>query len=150
MTELSLMQRFADPALFAEMSKSELIQGALITTLMGMGTTFVVLVLLWCIIALVSKIINKSEGSGGSKSTPAPAQTAAPKAAEFTAPVAKAEASVQAGPGTELIAVIAAAIAAMEGTSPGNLIIRKISRISGNSTPWSRAGVSEIIDSRKF
>ena len=147
MTELSLMQRFADPALFAEMSKSELVQGALITTLMGMGTTFVVLVLLWCIIALVSKIINKSGGSGGN---PAPAQTAAPKAAESAAPVAKAEASVPAGPGTELIAVIAAAIAAMEGTSPGNLIIRKINRVSGNSTPWSRAGVSEVIDSRKF
>ena len=145
--ELSLMERFADPEMIQGLSNSELLQGSLITTLMGMGTTFVVLTLLWGIIAFVSNLINKSERKA------APTPTAAPAAATVPAPaqtVSAPTANAQAETGTELIAVIAAAIAAMEGTSPNNLIVRKISRISGNSTSWSRAGASEIIDSRKF
>lgn len=144
--ELSLMERFADPEMIQGLSNSELLQGALITTLMGMGTTFVVLTLLWGIIAFVSNIINKSEGKPKG-STAAPT---APTASSASAPAAAQTTSALAATGTELIAVIAAAIAAMEGTSPNNLIIRKISRVSGNSTSWSRAGASEIIDSRKF
>ncbi|QOX65380.1 hypothetical protein FRZ06_19485 [Anoxybacterium hadale] len=146
--ELSLMERFADPEMISGLSNSELIQGALITTLMGMGTTFVVLTLLWAIIAFVSKIINKSEG----KPKGPTAVPTAPTASSTSAPAAvqTTTASAATGTGTELIAVIAAAIAALEGTSPNRLIIRKISRIAGNSTSWSRAGASEIIDSRKF
>ena len=146
--ELSLMERFADPEMIQGLSNSELVQGALITTLMGMGTTFVVLTLLWGIIAFVSKLINKSER----KTAPIPT-VAAPTAASAPAPAPAMAAPIANAPaetGTELIAVIAAAIAAMEGVSPNNLIVRKISRISGNSTSWSRAGASEIIDSRKF
>lgn len=53
----------------------------------------------------------------------------------------------------EIIAVIAAAIAAMTdgGTAAANgLIIRKISRIHGEKLSWSSAGLMECIDSRKF
>ncbi|MDF3001456.1 MAG: mmdD [Bacillota bacterium] len=142
------MERFADPEMIQGLSSSELVQGALITTLMGMGTTFVVLTLLWAIIAFVSNIINKSEGKPqgptAAPTAPTASSPSAPAAAQTTS------ASAATGTGTELIAVIAAAIAALEGTSPNHLIIRKISRVSGNSTPWSRAGASEIIDSRKF
>lgn len=141
------MERFADPEMIQGLSNSELLQGSLITTLMGMGTTFVVLILLWGIIAFVSNLINKSERKAAPTSTAAPAAATVPAPAQtVSAPTANAQAET----GTELIAVIAAAIAAMEGTSPSNLIVRKISRISGNSTSWSRAGASEIIDSRKF
>ena len=149
------MERFADPNLIGELSTSEIVEGALITTLMGIGTTFVILTLLWGVIALVSKIINQTEKKPGlnakSVAAPAAAPAAAPTAAADTAPAAAVTsqaASTEAN--TELIAVIAAAIAAMEGTSPNKLIVRKISRISGNSTAWSRAGASELIDSRKF
>lgn len=145
--ELSLMERFADPELIQGMSGSELLQGALVTTLMGLGTTFCVLLVLWGIIALVSRIINKTGKKQVSGAAPAPAQAPAPKA---DAPAAAQTAPVSNEPGKDLIAVIAAAIAAMEGTSPSSLIIRKINRISGNTTAWSRAGASEIIDSRKF
>jgi len=139
------MERFADPALIHELSKAELIQGSLITTMMGIGTTFVVLILLWFIIALVSRAITSTEKKAEvQKAAPAAATVTAPKAAVPAAPAVQ-------GTGAELIAVITAAIAAMEGTTSANgLIIRKISRISGNSTAWSRAGASEIIDSRKF
>ena len=142
------MQKFADPELIRGLSSSELMQGALITTLMGMGTTFIVLTLLWGIISLISKVIRSTEKKAitvTTASTTAPAVTiSAPKTAELAA-------TVSADAGAELVAVITAAIAALEGTaSTSGLIIRKISRISGNSTAWSRAGASEIIDSRKF
>ena len=53
---------------------------------------------------------------------------------------------------TEIIAVITAAIAALTGdvTVGDGLIIRKISRISGEKISWSNAGLMECIDSRKF
>jgi hypothetical protein len=63
------------------------------------------------------------------------------------APAASAAAS------TEIIAVITAAIAALTGNdavSANGLIIRKISRISGEKVTWSNAGLMECIDSRKF
>ena len=147
MNELTLMEKFADPALFAELSKSELIQGSLITTMMGMGTTFVVLTLLWFIIAMVSKAINSTQNKVK------PSAEVQPAAVSNTAvPSNQTTANVEVTNDSELVAVITAAIAAMEGNAinPGNLIIRKINRISGNSNAWSRAGASEVLDSRKF
>ncbi|MEL7655284.1 MAG: OadG family protein [Bacillota bacterium] len=143
--ELSLMQRFADPELIKGLSTSELTQGALITTLMGMGTTFVVLTLLWGVIAIISKVILKTEKKAITVlQKPIPMPTTAPAAPKTAEPAA-------ADAGTELVAVITAAIAAMEeATSTSGLIIRKISRISGNNTAWSRAGASEVLESRKF
>lgn len=141
------MERFSDPVLFQELSTSELLEGSLITTLMGLGTTFFVLGLLWIIIVLISRAIKRTEKKKAElAAAPAPAVVSVPepKAAE---PAAKAAADTAA----ELVAVITAAIAAMEGTASANrLIIRKINRISGSSTAWGRAGSSEVIDSRKF
>jgi len=51
---------------------------------------------------------------------------------------------------SELIAVITAAIAAFEGSAAmSGLVVRKISRISGETTAWSSAGLMECIDSRR-
>lgn len=53
----------------------------------------------------------------------------------------------------EIIAVISAAIAAMSGsgsTGANGLIVRKISRIHGETVTWSNAGLMECIDSRRF
>ncbi len=145
MTELSLMQRFADPTLFQEMSKSEMMQGALVTTVMGMGTTFVVLLLLWSIIAVLSRLIQSTEKKKSSVSI-----VPTPKAVSNVTATPVVENKPE-GASTEVIAVIMAAIAAMEGTANTNhLIIRKINRVSGNSTAWSKAGASEVIESRKF
>lgn len=146
MNELSLMEKFADPVLFEGLSKAEVVQGSLITTMMGMGITFSVLTLLWVMIAVMTRAINFSEKKGSTpKVAPAAANLAA--ATTITAPAV----TVAAETGAELIAVITAAIAAMEeNTNVKGLIIRKISRVSGNSTSWSRAGSAECLDSRKI
>lgn len=71
--------------------------------------------------------------------------------AETVTPVAAAPASAEISP--EIIAVISAAIAAMTGSvSAGSngLIIRKISRIHGETVSWSNAGRMECIDNRRM
>jgi hypothetical protein len=50
-----------------------------------------------------------------------------------------------------LAAVIAAAVAAYEGSSSAsNLVVKKITRISGHSSPWSVSAKEDCIASRKF
>lgn len=61
MQEFGLMERFADPALFETLTFGEKVAASLVTTLMGMGTTFVILILLWGCIAFISGIIRRSE-----------------------------------------------------------------------------------------
>ncbi|MGI6730512.1 MAG: OadG family protein [Anaerovoracaceae bacterium] len=150
MEDLTLMQKFADPQLIDNLSMVERTEGALITTLMGMGITFIVLALLWVMIALMTKAIQKSEHKPEEKNIE-PAvlkQTSASSSSDAPA-LAEQDAATQ--PDTALIAVIAAAIAAVEGSSTAeNLVIKRIKRISGTSTAWSKAGAGECIDSRKF
>lgn len=144
MQELGLMERFADPALFESLTFGEKISGGLVTTLMGMGTTFVILTILWFIIAMTSKLIIKSEAKAKTAlETPAAAPVAAPAA---PAPVAEAQAS-----NDELVAVLMAAIAASAGQDYVNkLRISKISRVSGSRPAWNMAGSADLIDSRKI
>lgn len=84
---------------------------------------------------------------GKKKKSADPAESAAAVSSVAAAP---ASASSEINP--EIVAVIAAAIAAMagNGTVSSNLIIRKISRIHGEKVSWSNAGLMECIDSRKF
>jgi len=71
------------------------------------------------------------------------------KTLETQAPVA-APAGPIVGDG-ELIAVIAAAIAAYEGQGTvSGLTIRKINRIAGPALAWNVAGRTECIDSRRI
>ena len=48
----------------------------------------------------------------------------------------------------ELVAVISAAIAASLGVSVPEINIKKINRVSGNSTAWARAGMQEQLASK--
>ena len=59
-----LMDRFADPMLFQQMTFGEKLSGALITTLLGMGITFLVLLLLWALIAVMARLAGGQEASG--------------------------------------------------------------------------------------
>ena len=146
MNDLSIMQKFADPALFDTLTFGEKSIGALITTMMGMGITFIVLIFLWGLIALLANLTTEK---------PKPPKGNLEEASGKTANVATAtiaHTSTALGSTPELIAVITAAIAAFEGktANAGDLIIRKISRASGRATAWGNAGTSEAIASRKF
>lgn len=95
----------------------ELMKEAGLNTLLGMGMTFLVLILLSFIISLFGKILNGAQSRD--RSTPAPARKGTDEAAERSAaaevPAAAAE-TVPAGDDA-LMAVIAAAVAAYESES---------------------------------
>ena len=113
-------------------TKGELMGRAALNTLLGMGTVFVVLILISLIISVFS-LIPKMQEKLAKKEAPAQAPSPAPGAA---APVVEA-AEEELADDTELVAVIAAAIAAYEGTSVEGFQVRSIRR--ANTGKWKRA-----------
>ncbi|MDO4545708.1 MAG: OadG family protein [Bacillota bacterium] len=138
---MSLMELFSNPETMDSLSMGEKLIGGCITMLMGMGITFCILLLLWGFIAIMGRAINGTQKKGDKAS----------EATEAAATPSVAAAPAQAASDDSLIAVIAAAVAAYQGSGgAGNLVVRKISRISGETTPWSNAAKEDCIESRKF
>ena len=73
---------------------------------------------------------------------PAPAAAAA-------APVETKAAPVEEASDDSLVAVIAAAIAAYQGANANNLVVKKITRLSGDNTPWGVSGLEDRLDTRR-
>lgn len=109
----------------AQFSMGEILQKAGLNTLLGMGTVFIVLIIISVIISLfkyIPAIQDKFRKKPEVKETPAPVapavpvrRTAAPRTDD-----------------SELIAVIAAAIAAAEGTTTDGFVVRSIKRRKSN------------------
>jgi len=114
-----------------EYTMGETMTKAGMNTLLGMGTVFIVLIFISLLISCF-KYINvfeqkmKNKGAKEAPAAPAPAPVAA-------APVVEENLVDD----LELVAVIAAAIAAYEGTSADGLVVRSIRRAPGNK--WKRA-----------
>ncbi len=134
------MDKFADPSLFDSLSFGDKMAGSAITMLMGMGITFVVLMLLWGVFALMGKCMSSTAKKGDKASA---AETKANATPSVAAPAAKTD--------DVLTAVIAAAIAAYQSEGgTGNLVVRKIQRLSGETTLWTNAAREDCIESRRF
>ena len=100
---------------------------AAMNTVMGLGTVFVILVFLIFVISLFKYIPGLVEGK---KKESAPAPAAAAPAPVVAAPVAEPAVEDVTDDG-ELIAVIAAAIAASEGkTSTDGFVVRSIRKVN--------------------
>lgn len=140
MQEQSLMDLFSDPNTIHSLSFGERMLGSTITMIMGLGITFLILILIWIFIIIMGKVME------------ATTKKEAPKAAAPAAP-APAAAPAKAEPAAaddSLIAVIAAAIAAYEGGSADNLVVRKITRLSAQQTDWENAGILARMETRKM
>ncbi|WP_274421710.1 OadG family protein [Blautia sp. XA-2221] len=98
---------------------STIMKNAGLNTLMGIGTVFVILVLLIFIISLFKFIPGSPAAAKKEKKEESPAPVAVP-----------VQETVQAADDTELIAVIAAAIAAAEGTTTDGFVVRSIRKIN--------------------
>ncbi len=97
---------------------SENLKRAGLNTLMGLGTVFIMLIFLSLVISLFKFIPNGSKKKAAQEAaSPAPVRAPEPE------PVYEEETDDQ-----ELIAVIAAAIAAAEGTTPDGFVVRSIRR----------------------
>lgn len=111
-----------------EYSLGEIMFKALMNTVIGMGTVFAVLILISLIISCFT-LISKFESKQKKKEEPAPA--AAPVVEQIAA---KEELSDD----TELVAVIAAAVAAYEGAaSTDGFVVRSIRK--SNKSKWQNA-----------
>lgn len=101
-------------------SFEELMEQAALNTVLGMGTTFIILIVLACIISAFS-LIGKSQEKKNKKA-------AALKEAQAPAPAAAVvQPEAPAADDNELIAVIAAAVAASEGkTTTDGFVVRSI------------------------
>jgi len=137
MEKLTILEQFADPDLIGKMEMADKLKGSLMVTLLGMGITFVVLMLLWFLIAMMTKALNR------------PAKVVAPAApvAASAAPAASV-APVVAHDDTELVAVITAAIASATNVPVCSVVVQNIRRTGGKS--WSNINKQEQLDSRRF
>ena len=110
----------------------QLMTRAALNTLMGMGTVFAVLILI-CLIISAFGLIPKIQASFSKKKEKpvvAPSASATPAAAKTEEPEDLTD-------DLELVAVIAAAIAAYEGTSADGFRVRSIRR--ANTNKWKKA-----------
>lgn len=111
-------------------SMGEKLEQAALNTVMGMGTVFLILILISLIISCF-KFINKWEMGRKKAAEPAPA----PAPAESVPAAAEEEEDLS--DDMELVAVITAAIAASEDTPADGLVVRSIKR--ANTSKWKRA-----------
>ena len=136
-SNMTLMEIFSNPDVMHTLSFGEKMLASTITMIMGLGITFTVLILIWIFIAIMGKVLGT-----GKKPAAAPAAAAAPAPAETKAPVEEAS-------DDSLVAVIAAAIAAYQGANANNLVVKKITRLSGDNTPWGASALEDRLDTRR-
>ncbi|MBQ6401928.1 MAG: OadG family protein [Firmicutes bacterium] len=137
----SLMDIFKDPTTIHSLSFGEKMLGSTVTMIMGLGITFMVLILIWIFIVVMGKVLGAADHH---KEAKAAAAAPAPAPAEAPAPVEPAAAD------DSLVAVISAAIAAYEGTGGDNLVVKKITRLSGDMTPWTSAANNARMATREM
>ncbi len=124
-----IYQQMTSCTLNLEQTKGQLMTRAALNTLLGMGTVFVVLILISFIISAFN-LIPKIQASFAPKKAEIPS---VPEPAP-TAPVVEEE---DLSDDMELVAVIAAAIAAYEGTTVEGFQVRSIKR--ANTKNWKSA-----------
>ena len=136
-SNMTLMEIFSNPDVMHTLSFGEKMLASTITMIMGLGITFTVLILIWVFIAIMGKALGT-----GKKPEPAPAAAAPAPDETKAAPVEEAS-------DDSLVAVIAAAIAAYQGANANNLVVKKITRLSGDNTPWGVSGLEDRLDTRR-
>jgi sodium pump decarboxylase gamma subunit len=137
--ETDLLTLFKDPATIETLSETARFQAGLITTILGMGITFVVLIVLMFVISLFERFSGPDEPKPTSKGKPAPKAKPA---------VEKAEGQSALRTDDGLVAAIAASIAMVLGTPAGNFRIRDIRRVADTLPVWHRAGIADQMQTR--
>jgi len=132
----------------------ESINFAITVTIMGMGITFLVLILLSLILATMNKVWDRF-----SKEESAPqqeVQVSKPVKQEqpvvpSTAARLPAEPAIEAIPGSVVAAITAALAAILGEDSPDVQVtgVRRVGTTVGSGVAWSQAGRNEIINTRQ-
>ena len=134
MTITELMAQFANPETLKTLSFTHKLLAGLVTTLLGMGITFIALIILQVLISWMDKLINRSS---------APLRKISP-AAEVPLQIDRVEQKDD----NEFVAVITTVIAMQLNTTADNIVIRNIQKIEDRSPLWNRAGIIEQMNNR--
>lgn len=138
--ELSLLEQFADPTIIHTLSFGDKMEASLMVTALGMLITFTVLILLWGLINVMSRVVASIENKGKKDVDTVPGTTVAVQ------PVV--EAVVTEEEDEELIAVISAAVAASLNTSIHNIVVRNVARVDDPTPAWGKSGRVEQMNTR--
>ncbi|MFV0439624.1 MAG: OadG family protein [Desulfopila sp.] len=134
-----LLAQFADPQTMQAMSTLDKLIAGLFTTVLGMGITFLALVILQCIISLLNRLVNIRQPVPPAAITPpqAPAKASTmPAVPAMPMPTGAAE-------NNEVIAAIVAAIGLMTDIDGDRVAITRIVRASDRASIWSQTGILE-------
>ena len=130
----TLLLQLADPQAIKNLSFLEKIAGGLVVSCLGMGITFLALIILQFIIGLLARFAAPASRE------PLP-KTVAGSVAAVEVPDQQAE-------DEELVAIITAAIAMSLQPTGKEVIIRNIRRIKTPSLAWSKAGILDQMNNR--
>lgn len=131
--ETDLLTAFADPEKLKDFTTTQRLWAGLVTTILGMGITFVVLVVLQFVTGLFERLPGTEKKQPTSPPTPA---------------VEKTDEKPASRTDDELVPVIAASVAMILETSAGNIVIRDIRKVENTSPTWKRAGIVEQMQNR--
>lgn len=133
---MHVLEAFKHEETFNQMIMSDKLLATGYVIILGVGITFVALVLIWWITVLMSKTIQTIE-----------ARNAIVEVKPLT-PQPVAAVQVDDADDEELIAVISAAIAASLNTTMDNFKVTNIRRTSDSTPTWGKIGRSEVMNAR--
>lgn len=130
-----LLEMFKDSEQIANMASSDKVLVTLFVAALGMGVTFAVLIFLWFCISMFAKVINAAQSTKSAKGS--------------VTEVKEVESIIEeVNEDEELIAVIAAAVAASLNTSIHNIVVKNIVSVNDHSPSWSKTGRIEQMNTR--
>jgi sodium pump decarboxylase gamma subunit len=129
MDVMTLMAQFSDPETLKNLSLTQKLTASMITTFLGMGITFIALIILQIVIGLLARFTAEKR----SKETVTAVQ-----------PAMTAENEQHRD--EELVAAITVALSLQLGTGVGNIVIRNIQKIEDHSPAWNRVGLAELMN----
>ena len=137
---MNVLDNFKQAETFELMSMSDKLLATGYVILLGMGITFVALVLIWMITVIMSKTIQKLE----KKDEPVSMITRDVEIKNTSTPMSVASDDMD----EELVAVITAAIAATLNTSMHQIRVSNIKRIGDQTPTWGKMGRSDVMNAR--
>lgn len=136
---MTLLERFANPDIIKAMPFGEKMLASGYVAILGMGITFLALIILWGTISVMSRTIAGIENR----------KTVVKVAPQAPAPAtATVEPEETAFDDMELVAVITAAIAAATDRPASRIVVRDIRRAGGEQPAWRQAGIQRQVSKR--
>lgn len=130
MSIVDLLALFSDPASLKELTVSQKMVASLVTTLLGMGITFLALIALQVVITLMARFVP--EGRIVKKQEPEERKESDEKTEEEF--------------NQEVVAAISTSLAVLLQCSPKGLVIKNIRKVEDTASVWSKAGMIEQTD----